>query len=215
MSAGLDYPVVSTGNVYTAIVTYYASPSAAGQTIPPSQTALPNGAYNYPGQAYLLPISTFGLQGQKGQGAPLVVRYVRYLSTANPALVAAPAPVYWTDETFTTVSGVFSEGNFGGGTGSANALAGLLLPNTTSVSGLTAATLNGNWCFIAVSGFVPGATSIAAAAAGGTIVGGAGNFTWATAIGLNAAPTAGSFARVLTAVAAGLSDLLLQCDWTY
>lgn len=214
MSAGLDFGYFSTGNPFTSIDTYVAT-STVNQTTPPSQSAIPNGAYNFPGQAYLAPVSTFGLLNQKGQGAPLVLRYVRYNSTANPALVAAPAPVYWTDETFTTVSGVFSEGNFGGGTGSANSLAGLLLPNTTVLPSLTAATLNSNWVWIAVSGFVPGATSIAAAAAGGTLIGGAGNFTWAAAIGLNAAPTSGSFARVLTPVTAGLSDLLLQCDWTY
>lgn len=210
MSAGLDYPVVSTGNVYTTIDTYYASPSASGQTIPPSQTALPNGAYNYPGQAYLLPISTFGLQGQNGQGAPPVVRYVRYNSTANPAVVAAPAPVYWKDETFTVVTGVFSEGL----TGTANSLAGWLLPNTTAISGLTAAILNGNWCFIAVSGFVPGATSVATTAAGDTLIGAAGNFTVGR-IAAAAAITSQSFASALTAVAAGVSDILIRCDWTY
>lgn len=209
MSAGLDYPVVSTGNVFTAIDTYTAT-STVNQTIPPSQTALPNGAYNYPGQAYLLPISTFGLQNQNGQGAPLVVRYVRYNSTANPALLAVPAPVYWKDETFTVVTGVFSEGQTAG----AASLAGWLLPNTASVSGLTAAILNGNWCFIAVSGFLAGAASVAGAASGATIIGASGNFT-AASVAQGSAITAAPFARQLTALTGTNADLLLQCDWTY
>lgn len=210
MSAGLDYPVISTGNLYTAIDTYQPSASSTQQVIQQTYPPYPNGAYNLPGQAYLAPVSTFGLLGQKGQGAPLVVRYVRYNSTANPALVAAPAPVYWTDETMTTVSGAGSEAAFG-----IASLAGWLLPNTTSVSGLTAAGLNGNWCFIAVSGFIPGAISITSAAAGGVLIGNTGaNFTPAT-IAPGTAITTPSFARVLTAVSGGLSDILVQCDWTY
>ena len=43
-------------------------------------------------------------------GAPAIFMLVQYKSTANPAPVAAPAPVYWTDNTFTVVSGVESEG---------------------------------------------------------------------------------------------------------
>lgn len=209
MSAGLDFAVVSTGNVYTAIDTYTAT-SSTSQTIANTYPSYPNGAMNQPGQAYLLPENAFGLLNAKGQGAPLVVRYVRYNSTANPALVGAPAPVYWTDETMTTVSGAGSEAAFG-----IASLAGWLLPNTTSVSGLTAAQLNGNWCFIAVSGFIAGATSVASAAAGGVLIGNTGaNFTPAT-IAPATAITTPSFARVLTAVAGGVSDIIAQCDWTF
>ena len=43
-----------------------------------------------------------------------------------PNLLAYPAPVYWTDETYTTVSGVFTEGN-PAATGNLNSLAGWLL----------------------------------------------------------------------------------------
>ena len=205
MSAGLDFAVVSTGNVYTAIDTYTAT-SSTSQTIANTYPSYPNGAMNQPGQAYLLPENTFGLLNAKGQGAPLVVRYVRYNSTANPALVAGPAPVYWTDETFTTVSGVFSEGS----PSNANSLAGFLLPNTTTLSSLTAAQLNGNWCFIAVSGFIPSAY-LAAGAAGGLVIGAAGNFTVAA---ISTTPVA-SFARVLTAPAGSLGDIIAQCDWTF
>lgn len=208
MSAGLDFAVVSTGNVYTAIDTYTAT-SSTSQTIANTYPSYPNGAMNQPGQAYLLPENTFGLLNAKGQGAPLVVRYVRYNSTANPALVAGPAPVYWTDETFTTVSGVFTEG-IANGTGSANSLAGFLLPNTTSVSGLTAAQLNGNWCFIAVSGFVS-AAYLAAGAVGGLVIGAAGNFTVAA---ISTTPVA-SFARVVSVPAGSLGDIIAQCDWTF
>lgn len=213
MSAGLDYPVVSTGNIFTAIDTYYASPSTTGQTIPPSQTALPNGAYNLPGQAYLTPVVPGLLSGVNGQGAPPVVRYVRYISTANPALVAFPAPVYWTDETFTNVSGVFSEGN-PAATGNLNSFAGYLLPNTASVSGLTAAALNGNWVFICTSGFIKGAYVPASTAIGDALVGVTGNFTLAR-VASGTAPTSKRIAQALTAISGGVADVLVDTDWTY
>ena len=47
-------------------------------------------------------------------GAPRIFMLVEYLSTsaittANLTTAAAPAPVYWTDETYTTVSGISTE----------------------------------------------------------------------------------------------------------
>jgi len=213
MSAGLDYANVSTGNVYTTIDTYVAAASSTTQVIQQTYPPYPNGAYNFPGAAYLLPQNTFGLLNAKGQGAPLVVRYVRYLSTANPALSAAPAAVYWTDETFTTVSGVFSEGN-PAATGNLNSFAGILLPNTTAVSGLTAAILNGNWCFIATSGFVPGVAVPGSTAIGDSLTGVSGNFLlFRTASGT--APISKRICQALTAVTSNVADCLVDTDWTY
>jgi hypothetical protein len=214
MSAGLDFANVSTGNVYTVVDPYIAAASSTQQVIQSNQPPFPNGAYNLPGNAYLLPLNTFGLVfGQKGEGAPLVVRYVRYNSTANPALIATPAPVYWTDETFTTVSGVFTEGN-PSATGNINSLAGLLLPNTTILPSLTAAQLNGNWCFIAVSGFVPGVTAPAGTAVGDALIGAAGNFTLGR-VASGTAPTTKRILQALSPITGGVADVLVDTDWTY
>jgi hypothetical protein len=213
MSAGLDFPVVNTGNVYTNIDTYIASATSTTQVIQQNQPPYPNGAYNTLGQAYLLPVVPGQLSTAKGQGAPLVVRYVRYNSTANPAPLAYPAAVYWTDETFTTVSGVFSEGN-PAGTGNLNSLAGILLPNSTSISGLTATQLNGNYVFIAVSGFVSGVAVPAATAIGDSLAGVSGNFLLQrTASGT--APISRRLLQALTAISGSSADCLVDVDWTY
>lgn len=218
MSAGLDFAVINTGNPYTNIDTYIASPSSTTQTIASMAQPYPNGAYALPGQAYLAPVVPGQLSSAKGQGAPLVLRYVRYNSTANPAALAGPAAVYWTDETFTTVSGVFSEGN-PAATGNLNSLAGLLLVNTTAYPGsLTGAqlatTLNGNYVWIAVSGFVPGVQVPASTAIGDSLTGTSGNFLLArTASGT--APISKRIIQALTAVISTVADCLVDADWTY
>jgi hypothetical protein len=136
-------------------------------------TSLPNnGALNPVGSVRTIPapaqsglaLAPAGMASSSagGYGCYLTVKYVRYKSTANPAMVAGPAPVYYTDETFTTVSGVYSEGN-PAATGEVNSAAGWLLLNTatasttgTGIGSLISATiLNGNYVFIAVMGFVP------------------------------------------------------------
>jgi hypothetical protein len=218
MSAGLDFAVINSGNPYTNIDTYIASPSSTQQTIASQAQPFPNGAYNLLGQAYLAPVIPGLLSGVNGQGAPLVMRYVRYNSTANPNCLAAPAVVYWTDETFTTVSGVFSEGN-PAATGNLNSLAGVLLVNTTaypgSLTGAQLATaLNGNYVWIATSGFVKGVAVPAATAIGDALVGVSGNFL-AARIASGTAPTSKRILQALTAVAATVADCLVDTDWTY
>ena len=89
-----DFAAITSGNVRTAIDTY--------------NTALyNNGALNALGSLYAIPPSPANVG--IGSGSALIVRYVRYNSTANPSGVAGPAPVYYTDETLTTVSGVSTE----------------------------------------------------------------------------------------------------------
>lgn len=217
MALGTEFPVITTGNLYTAIDTYSNTLTAQPPINTPSN---PNAAQNPIGSVYLLaPGSLEGpaiLYAGKGWGAPLVVRYVRYKSTGNPSLLAVPAPVYWTDETYTTVSGVFSEGN-PASTGNLNSFAGILLPNYTSL-GLTAANaalaLNGNYCFIVTKGFVPSAYVPAGAAVGDALVGVTGNFTL-VGVASGTAPTSKFKAIALTAVASGVSDILVDTDPTF
>lgn len=117
------------------------------------------------------PLSTVGL------GAQPVYKYVYYNSTTNPNPVAAPAPVYYTDESFSTVSGNAAEAFY---TTSGACIAGYLMPNSTAVSGLTNTELNQSYCFIQVAGLLAGAyapTTQTAAAQGNYIYGATtGNF---------------------------------------
>lgn len=218
MALGTEFPIISTGNLYTAIDKYASSIS----TQPPiNSPSWPNGAQNPAGACYLLaPGASEGptiLYAGNGFGAPLIVRYVRYNSTANPNLLAYPAAVYWTDETYTTVSGVFTEGN-PAGTGNLNSLAGWLLPNFTAL-GLTAAAaataLNGNWCFVATKGFLPAAAVVAATAIGDAIIGAAGNFTVGR-VASGTAPTSSRNALALTGVSGNTTaDLWINTDPTF
>lgn len=134
-------------------------------------------------------------------GLMSIYKYVRYSSVANPAPVNAPAPVYYTDETFNVVSGVFAEG-LGN---NANAVAGWLMPNTTDLPTLTALKLNGNFAWICVGGFLKSGIAVAATAVGDAIIGAAGNFVNGR-VAAGAAPTNIVLGWALTAVAAGVAD---------
>jgi hypothetical protein len=134
---------------------------------------------------------TFGFGTKIFNGFPPIVKYVRYNSTANPAIGAAPAVVYYTDETGTNVSGVSTEANGGVAAGSINMAAGVLLYNTAT-SGLTGAAsataLNGNYCWIQVGGLSPAVKTVTGLV-GSTLIAAAGNFTVANqAAGTNAYP---------------------------
>lgn len=139
-------------------------------------------------------------------GSPAIYMLVQYKSTAQPAPAAAPAPVYWTDETLTTVSGVSTESVAG-----LNGIAGYMMVNTASVTGLTAASIQTAQLLIQVSGVITGAVSPAAIVAGDWIIGAAGNFTPGR-VAAGTAPGYRSFGVALSAVAAGLCDILLNCD---
>lgn len=185
-------------------------------TADPYNTLLQNnGAMNPPGSvSCLVSPSQAGtaLQTSTGYGSYLWVKYVRYLSTANPATVGGPAPVYYTDETFTTVTGVASEGL------GVNFIAGYMLPNTSTGAtgagaGFTNTVLNnsalGSYVFVALAGFVPGVISVASTAVGDAQIGASGNFTVAR-VAANTAPTNRVLGWAMTAVASGLCDVM--CD---
>lgn len=152
-----------------------------------------NGARNPLGALYFSPSFAQGggltpgggvLSTAVGYGAGLWMRYVLYKSTANPAVQTGPAVVYYTDETFTTVSGQQSEAV---GTIGASGIAGWLLPNSGTVAGVGAGTTNftatllnqssgsGSFVWIGVCGFIPSAF-VSNAAAQGNAVYGSGNF---------------------------------------
>ena len=148
-------------------------------------------------------------------GSPAIYMLVKYLSTSalvTGDLKAAPAPVYWTDNTFSTVTAITTEA-IGAGTGSIYFPAGYLMVNTTDVPGLTGAQVLGAQLLIQVAGYLKSAyapTTTTGAGIGAPIFGVAGTFTSSTA----AAGTAeqAPFGRQLTAIASGLCDVLVTAD---
>ena len=176
-----------------------------GTADPYNATALNNGAKNPLGSLYFVPSASMGgntiLGSAAGYAAGLWVKYVLYKSTYNPAMVAGPAPVVYTDTTFTTVSGQFSESFVAS---NSTYTAGWLLPNTGSVAGvgvgtaITATILNngglGSYVWIGVMGFIPSAYLAAGAA---------GNFLYMT----------GNFST--TGIAEGTSQPWRGCGYSW
>jgi hypothetical protein len=150
-------------------------------------------------------------------GAPAIYMLVEYLSTsaittANLTTAAAPAPVYWTDETYTTVTGITTES-----LGVAFPAGFMLLNTVTGVgqsgSALTAAALVGSYILILVAGYLKGAymSSSANAGVGAWIVPLAGTLSSAF-VAAGSAATYQPFGRQATALSSGLCDVLVNCD---
>jgi len=175
---------------------------------------LNNGAQNPLGSLYCMPSpsqGSIGLPSAAGYGSFLWVKYVKYLSTGNPATVGGPAPVYYTDETLTVVSGVSTES-----VGGVNMVAGWLLPNTSTGAtgagaGFTNTVLNGggngSYVFIGLLGFIPGCVAAAGTAAGDAIIGLATNFA-VNHIASGTAPTNKVLGWAMSAVSGGLCDVM-------
>ncbi|HXN71542.1 MAG TPA: hypothetical protein VN861_03200 [Candidatus Acidoferrales bacterium] len=204
-----DFPVI-TSNAKIGLGIY----GTVDPWVANSNSPFPNGAQNPPGAIFILPPpneNTINLSGG-GYGEYTMVRYVKYLSTANPAVVAGPAPVYYTDNTFTTVSGVSTES-----VGGVNFAAGWMAPNsgtsTTYGLGTTLFTNtilnnggNGSYVFIILQGFVPGAVSATSVVAGDYLIGAATNFTTARSAAGTAPPNT-PMGVAITAVSGGFSDV--------
>lgn len=140
-------------------------------------------------------------------GYPVAYRYVRYNSTANAATQASPAGVFWTDNTFTTVTSTKSEA-LGGTTGGPSFPAGVVLQTSARV---TAAQLNGNFIWIQVAGFLSGVLSPSAAAGDQCLLTGTdwtttGGFTKVT---VATAPTGRVVSLAVAAAASNVADMYL------
>lgn len=188
MSFGIDFVEVSSGSVYTTIDTY-------------NSALLNNGATQLLGSIYQAPLVPAN-QSVAGGGSNQVFKYVRYNPTVSQALLTGPTLMYWKDETFTTVTGLYSEAFAG-----INNIAGWLLYNTTALSTATAAQINGNFCYIQVGGFLGGAYVTAAAAAGAAIFGAASTFGATGTTAASSAPTNVVAGWALKAAASNLTDL--------
>lgn len=148
-------------------------------------------------------------------GAPAIYVLVQYLATSATTLsnwqtANAPAPVYWTDQTYTTVSGIKSEGWAGTGTQLGQDVAGYWMPNYASLPNVTLAQLLGAWGLIQVSGPLTGAYGPASGAAlNANIIAATGAFQSA---GSTAAAVSRFFGVQVTAVSSGLCNVLVNCD---
>jgi hypothetical protein len=202
-------PRITTGNVRT---TYDLFTPAPGPTTPGPTPFFSGGLAAPLGTTFMDqggPDSVSGTLTQLPLLSVALYKYVLYKSATNPALVTAPGLVYYTDETFTVVSGARADGF----TTTENSLAGLLMPNTTDLPNLTATILNnggnGSGVWICIGGFVKAATSIAATAVGDTLVGSGTAFTPAR-VASGTAPTFTKTMTALTAIAGGVSDVLVN-----
>lgn len=144
-------------------------------------------------------------------GAPAVLMLVQYLATSATTtgnLQAGPAPVYWTDSTFTTVSGISTESAFG-----LNGIAGYMLVNTTDLPSLTAAQILGGQLLIQVAGYLMGAFAPASGTAGigNAVVGAAGTFASASVVA-GTAPGYRTLGYQASAVASGLCNMIVTAD---
>ena len=150
-------------------------------------------------------------------GSPAIYMLVNYLSTsaistANLTTAGAPAPVYWTDNTFTTVTGITTEA-LGGTTLGLAFPAGYLMPNIVSLTTLTAAQLLGSQVLIQVAGYLKGAyvSGSTAPGIGAWIVPVAGTLS-SNSIAAGSATTYQPFGRQMTALSGTLCDVLVGCD---
>jgi hypothetical protein len=185
-------------------------------TADPYNASAPNlGALNPPGSLWTIPSpsqSSISLTSTHGFGSFMTVKYVLYYgASTSSTIVNGPGPVYYTDETFTTVSAVYSES-----VALDAGCAGWLLPNSGTVTGSgigttlwTSAVLKnnglGSWVFIAVEGFVPKAR-LTAGAIGNSVAGASGSWT----VAINSTPySLRTCAYIIGAVSSNVADILV------
>ncbi len=206
-----EYPVI-TNDLGTGLGVY-------GNCTPYNSQLQNNGAPAPPGSVYFIPAAaqnTNTLISTAGVGSGLWVKLVLYKSTSNPAVKTGPAPVYYTDATFTTVSGTFAEGVQASKSISA---AGWLLPNAGTVAGIGAgstaftATIlnnggNGSWVYIGLAGFIP--SCYLAAGAASNRVYASGDFV-TTGVAIDGATTYSDFyfiGNVMQTVSSNIAGVL-------
>jgi hypothetical protein len=139
-----------------------------------------------------------------GYGAPPVFKYVYFYdaSATTGTAQSAPAPVYWIDESFTTVTSNAADAYF---TTNGGAIAGYWMPNTTALGGTSTTTAAQYYAqfvqsygWIQIGGLVSGAyVSTPTAAAQGNVIYGAATGSWASVVNTNTASVAANVSRYL------------------
>lgn len=195
---------IDTGNA----LTYLYNPSAGLGVIPAYQGI---GENQVLGQRYV-GYSAGSVTSANPNGAPGYFMLVQLLATSAMTLsqwqtANAPAPVYWSDQTYNTVTAIKSEGWAGAGL---QDVAGYWMPNFASLPNATLAQLLGGQGLIQVAGPLTGAYGpTSGGAVGNNIVGLTGAFQSA---GTASAPATRPFGVQITAVASGLCNVLVNCD---
>jgi hypothetical protein len=188
------------------------------------QTTLDSVARNTVGAIYSPPpaasavFSTTAGASTPGYGAQPVYKYVYFYDAAalTGTAQAAPAPVYYIDESFTTVTPNAADAYY---TTNGNCIAGYWMPNTTALgTSQTAAqwyaSFQQSYGFIQISGFLAGAyapTTLTTPAQGNAIVGSATG-SWASTVVADSAVASRQLGWQWTAIAAGLCDVLVGGD---
>ena len=186
------------------------------------QTVLDNVAKNPVGCIYSPPAPQGAPLSTKGLGAQPVYKYVYYNSTSNPAPVAAPAPVYYTDETFTTVTGNAAEAYSAGVGIVGTAIAGYWMPNTTAIptlSNVTSAStqqVNQSYGFIQIAGLLSGAWAPTTATGPGigSFITGSVAGVWASTVN-NTIIAGRQLGIQFNAIAGGVCDVLVAGYQTF
>ena len=206
---------IDTGNVLTYCWNPTASPISVYANI---------GEIQVLGQRYVgysaAAVGTANPSVSNPAGSPAIYMLVKYLSTsaislANWQTANAPAPVYWTDNTFTTVTGITTEA-LGGTTLGLNFPAGYLMVNYTAAPKLTLAQLLGGYVFIQVSGYLKGAyvSGTSAPAIGAWINPVAGTFSSNSSAAASGQASYQPFGKQMTAlVSTNYCDVLVNCDY--
>lgn len=204
----LPYAKVSTGNVQTTLDAAAKNP-IGGLYAPPVP---------YPTTATF---STTAAASTSGYGAPPIFKYVYFYDAAalTGTMQAAPAPVYYIDESFTTVTGNAADAYYT--TGGA-CVAGYLMPNTTALgtSNTGAAwylQLSQSYVWIQIAGFLPGAyapTTLTGAGQGSQIYG-ASTGSWTSIVNTTLAASSRTLAIQWTAIASSACDVLVGGDGAF
>jgi hypothetical protein len=203
---------IDTGNV----LTYCWNPSASPISVYANIGEIQVLGQRYVGYSAAAP-GTTNPPASNPSGSPAIYVLAQYLATsattlANWQTANAPAPVYWTDTTFTTVTGIASEA-LNGGT-NATMVAGYLMANYVSLPKLTLTQLLGGYVFVQVAGYLAGAYGPANGTAGvnNSIIGYTGAFQ-------SSGTASGSFPGLprklgvqLSAVSSGLCNVLVDAD---
>ena len=194
------YYRVMTGNVATTLDPTARNVVGSIYSPPPSSSAV---------------FSTTAGASTAGFGAQPVYKYVYFYDAADltESMQAAPAPVYYIDESFTTVTGNAADAYYT--TGGA-CVAGYLMPNTTALGTSNTAAqwytqLLQSYVFIQIGGLLQGALqpSTRTGAGTGSYITGLATGEWASLVNTSVATSSRILGIQWTAIASGLCDVLV------
>jgi hypothetical protein len=197
------YYRISSGNVQTTLDATARNVLGAIYSPPPASSAV---------------FSTTAAASTAGYGAQPVYKYVYFYdaSALTGTMQATPAPVYYIDESFTTITGNAADAYF---TTLGACIAGYLLPNTTALGTSNTgaqwyAQLSQSYVHIQVGGFLAGAYAPTTSTNPGTgsLITGLTAGSWASQV-INTATASRVLAYQWSAIASSACDVLVDLNW--